>query len=546
MATTSAPASDARRATTGAAPVPVPPPMPAVTKTMSEPATTSAILSASSSAALRPTSGFEPAPMPRDVVIPSWSFVDARFTFRTWRSVFAATNSIPLIPAWIMRLTALPPPPPTPTTLMRAGGADSSLKVIVRDVRLEPASSSSKRIIVFPPSISQSGGRGEQVSEGAFELVEESRRGAARAPAGSGRGAPAVEEEARRAGPLGRRHDVRQAAQPARDASPHGDAEHLLGDLEEPVELRTAAGQDAPGAQLAGGHLADGLFPQERQELLRPGLQDLGDLAPLHGMDAPAARERHVDGVGLVHESRERRSVLPLEALGVRNGGLQDDREVVREVVPPDGEDRRVRERPVAPDRDLRRAPAAVGEDDAELALVRREDRLARRKRLEDHLDDLDARPVDAVQQVLRRGDGDRHDVDVGLEAAPDHARRVRDAVLAVDDELAREDVEDLELGRDGHGAGRVERALDVLARDLAVLGGHRDDLPAVERLDGGPGDAPAGALDLRARHDFGLLRRALDRVDGGGHVDDRALARALVGGGSLPDDVDLSGRIRL
>ncbi len=83
IATTSAPASEASRATTGAAPVPVPPPIPAVTKTMSEPARTSVILSASSRAALRPTSGFEPAPMPRDVVIPSWSFVGARLTFRT-------------------------------------------------------------------------------------------------------------------------------------------------------------------------------------------------------------------------------------------------------------------------------------------------------------------------------------------------------------------------------------------------------------------------------------------------------------------------------
>jgi hypothetical protein len=48
------------RATTGAPPVPVPPPSPAVTKTMSAPLRTSSISSAWSSAAWRPTSGFGP------------------------------------------------------------------------------------------------------------------------------------------------------------------------------------------------------------------------------------------------------------------------------------------------------------------------------------------------------------------------------------------------------------------------------------------------------------------------------------------------------
>ena len=140
---------------------------------------------------------------------------------------------------------------------------------------------------------------------------------------------------------------------------------------------------------------------------------------------------------------------------------------------------------------------------------------------------------------------GTRDDVDVGLEPAAHHAERVGDPVLPVHDELAREDVEDLELRRNRHRARRVERALDVLARDLAVLRGHRDDLPAVERLDGGPGDAHDRALDLGAGHDLGLLRRALDRVDRDGHVDDGALARALVRGGALADDVDAARRVR-
>src|SRR6266850_2282586 len=98
-ATLKAPSSLASEATTGAAPLPVPPPRPEVIKIMSEPSSASIIFSVSSSAALRPTSGLAPAPRPLV------SF------------------------ARIMRLTALHPPPPTPMTLIFAA-CRSSLKLI--------------------------------------------------------------------------------------------------------------------------------------------------------------------------------------------------------------------------------------------------------------------------------------------------------------------------------------------------------------------------------------------------------------------------------
>ena len=62
--TVNAPNSLAIPATIGAAPVPVPPPIPEVTNTMSAPSSASSILSLVSSAALRPTSGLAPAPRP--------------------------------------------------------------------------------------------------------------------------------------------------------------------------------------------------------------------------------------------------------------------------------------------------------------------------------------------------------------------------------------------------------------------------------------------------------------------------------------------------
>ena len=60
----------AMSAMTGAAPVPVPPPMPAVMNSMSEPSIISAMRSRSSIAASRPISGLAPAPSPRVSAVP--------------------------------------------------------------------------------------------------------------------------------------------------------------------------------------------------------------------------------------------------------------------------------------------------------------------------------------------------------------------------------------------------------------------------------------------------------------------------------------------
>ena len=121
----SAPTSRATRATTGAAPVPVPPPEPAAMKTMSEPLRRLLIWSYESTAACRPRSGSDPAPSPRVASAPMCCVTCALDCWSDWRSVLIATNSTPSTPASIMRLTALTPAPPTPTTRrtgFRTGG----------------------------------------------------------------------------------------------------------------------------------------------------------------------------------------------------------------------------------------------------------------------------------------------------------------------------------------------------------------------------------------------------------------------------------------
>ncbi len=118
-ATVSTPSSFAVRAMIGAAPVPVPPPMPAVMNRRCTPSRWERMSSSASSAAAAPISGRDPAPRPS--VMPDAHLDDGAGAGRgrACASVLAAMNSTPSRPLSIMLFTALPPAPPTPMTVMR-------------------------------------------------------------------------------------------------------------------------------------------------------------------------------------------------------------------------------------------------------------------------------------------------------------------------------------------------------------------------------------------------------------------------------------------
>ena len=123
MPTVKQPSSLATSATTGAAPDPVPPPIPDVTKHRSVPATMAAISFLDSSAASLPISGFPPAPSPLVTAAPMLSTL-APFALdlpKACASVLIAQKSTPPTAVSNMRSTALDPPPPTPMTLMTQG-----------------------------------------------------------------------------------------------------------------------------------------------------------------------------------------------------------------------------------------------------------------------------------------------------------------------------------------------------------------------------------------------------------------------------------------
>jgi hypothetical protein len=110
---------------------------------------------------------------------------------------------------------------------------------------------------------------------------------------------------------------------------------------------------------------------------------------------------------------------------------------------------------------------------------------------------------------------------------------------MFVDDELLREDVQDLPAARQRDPLRGIDRAADVLPRDLAVLARDGDDPPAVERLDVRRGQPQVDRVDLDARRQLGLVDRLLDRVHRRLEVNDNALADPARVGKADPDDVE-------
>ncbi len=139
-------------------------------------------------------------------------------------------------------------------------------------------------------------------------------------------------------------------------------------------------------------------------------------------------------------------------------------------------------------------AGADVDEADAELALVGGEDGLGGGDGLEDGLGDFEAGAVGAGDDALRDAAGAGGEMQVHLELVADHADGVVDAGLLVEDELLRQEMEDLAVGRESDGAGAVDAGANLFAGDLAHAVAEADAATAVDAADVGSADADDGA----------------------------------------------------
>ena len=182
-------------------------------------------------------------------------------------------------------------------------------------------------------------------------------------------------------------------------------------------------------------------------------------------------------------------------------------------------------DRALGPDRDIGGATADIDQADAEILLVVGEHRVGGSERLQHEVIDLQATAAYALDDVLRRRHRPGDDMHLRLEAEAAHADRLTDAVLVVDDEFLREDVQDLLVGRDRHRARGLDDAIDVHRRHFLVL--DRDHAIRVETLDVAAGDSRIDLFHLGVGHQLDFLDHARNRRHRLLDVDDDALPQA-------------------
>src|SRR5262245_34045295 len=348
-ATVRMPSSRATCATTGAAPVPVPPPMPAVMNSMSQPSISSMTRSRSSIAAWRPTSGLAPAPSPLVMLQPICSEVLTLECLSACASVFTQMNSTPSMPHLAMCDTALPPPPPTPITLITALwlyesiSSNMSAPPLRSEIPLEP--------------------RLHPLDHGLHAVADQFRRRLADIR-------PAVEQQTHPGGVDRVFHDVAEPGHALRAAETDRHVEDFLGELDGALHLRAAAGQHDAGRDRLLEARAPELVADQREQFLVARLDDLGERLAREPARRTVADRGHLDGFVGIGELRQRAGVADLDLLRVRRRRAHRDRDVVGDLVARDRDHGGVADRAAGEHGDVGGAAADVHEADAEVLLV--------------------------------------------------------------------------------------------------------------------------------------------------------------------------------
>ena len=158
-------------------------------------------------------------------------------------------------------------------------------------------------------------------------------------------------------------------------------------------------------------------------------------------------------------------AVLPLELFGLRHRHLQADGEIVGEVRAADGNRSRVRNRALEENRQIAGVRADVEQANAQLALVGGERALGGGNRLEHRFRNFKPGAVGAGDGALQRAAGAGGNVQIDFKPRAHHAHGIEDARLLVEDELARQQMQNLAVGGQLDGARVIDGGAHVFAR---------------------------------------------------------------------------------
>src|SRR5215469_11406154 len=204
------------------------------------------------------------------------------------------------------------------------------------------------------------------------------------------------------------------------------------------------------------------------------------------------------------------------DALGFENWRAQTDREIAGEVVSANRHYRAVGDGPFLNHDHAGRAGADIRETDAQFAFVGAKHGIG----------DVYPGTIHRRDHILHRRSRGRNHVHTDFEASGDHAQRIVHAGLIIENELLREQVEDLSVGGQLNVASFFDRLADFVASDFAGATENQTAV-SVDSAHMRTRDAEYSALDREARAILGFFDGLLDGGNCFFQIDDHALARA-------------------
>ena len=226
-----------------------------------------------------------------------------------------------------------------------------------------------------------------------------------------------------------------------------------------------------------------------------------------------------------------------LDPFRILGRGAQGHGNIIGNLIPGDGNDRRVLDGAIGKDRQVRSTPANIDETDAQLLLVFPQHRITRTELFQHQIIHLQAAAADALDDVLCGANSTRNEMHPRLQADTAHADGLADTLLAVDDEFLGQNMEDPLVRGNRDRPGGVDDPIHVGLTHLPILDGG--DAVGTQATDMAAGDARVDRVDLAAGHQLRLFDGALYGLNRGLDIHHHAALEAPGGMGADPHDLD-------
>ena len=234
-------------------------------------------------------------------------------------------------------------------------------------------------------------------------------------------------------------------------------------------DARAAAAQKNPGTQVIeqAGRVD---FPGDQpKNLLHAQGHDAPQVFEVDGALRQTMLVRERNGLALHAVVHQCGAVFDLELFGETQGNFQSVSQIVRDVVAADRQQAGVLDDAIRADDVFGRAAADVNDQSAQFLLLVAQQRQRRGQSVENDVFDLQLQTFNRSNRVLQPVEIAVDHMHVHIHFRTEHADRILNAALAIDEEVLANDVDHVVLGRQVDGLGVFDRVLHVLIGDFAV-----------------------------------------------------------------------------